>query len=70
MYMYCNDFFLDICHRDHSILNQTVHAHTVDLLMTVSALALALHILMFVPRLFPFLFVFIFVFFCLFGRPV
>ena len=60
--------------------------HTVDLLMTVSPsieclmtmqialmspLALALHMLLFVPPVFsPFLFVLIFVFFCLFRRPV
>ena len=41
--------------------------------MTVSPLALALHMLLFVPAVSsPFLFVliFIFVFFCLFKRPV
>jgi len=43
--MYCNEFFLDICHRLCTYCN---------LLMTVSALALALHMLLFVPPcLFP-----------------
>ena len=49
--MYCNEFFLDNCHRDYYIPDCI---NTVDLLMTVSVLALALHMLLFVPPcLFP-----------------
>jgi len=46
--MYCNEFFLDICHRDLLYFKPGC-THTVDLLLAVSALALTLHMLLFVP---------------------
>ena len=65
-----------------SFSNKLINAHELNILlvydgnihvdMTVSAFALALHTLLFVPPSFlpPFLYLFIFVFFCLFRRPV
>ena len=64
------------CHFPPTMKQLVLHmapdcTYSVDLLMTVFPLALALHMLLFVPPVFsPFLFVLLFVFFCLFGRPV
>ena len=62
--MYCNEFFLELPHR--LLYFKPDCTYSVDLLMTVSPLALALHMLLFVPPShFPL--PVCFVFFCLFG---